>query len=673
MKKVTLKELTLRNFKKAHLLQVPFSQETEILGDNATGKTTIQDAYNWLLYGQNSEDKTDFAIKTLDENNDPIPKLEHEVEGIFDVDGTEIVFKRLYTEKWVTKRGNDFEELQGHKTDYFIDGVPSSKIEYENKVSELIERSIAKIISSPTYFNAKIDWKERRSILTAMAGEISNEMIFNETGEINSVVKLINDNKSLEGEKKRLAAERLRLKKEIKQIPSRIDEVDRMKPEVKDWAELKKSVESIEQTIKEIDAQILDKNKALDSQRENISKLKTEQFKLQEQWNDLDRINKSSVNVIDPELAKRELHLKAENHKLSLNKQNTQSEITSLTNQIKGLADANATLTTQWQSKKAEIFPEQSTSCPTCKREYNNASGKVEQAKVNFNKEKVDALEKIEEDGKANTQKIVDFKADKAARQIEFDGVRKTYDANESELNDIETEKNKPKEEPKPTAEMISIQGQIDKIIIPEITPIDVSELTQLKKENQDSIEAAKKELAAKEQLEQADKRIEELKQQQRELSQELATIEQSDMEIDKFQNAHIDLVEARTNELFSIAKFKMFKQNINGGQEATCVCVVDGVPYSDLNTAMQINVGLDIISAMQHYHGIFTPVFIDHAESVVSLHEMECQVIKLTVDDLDEELNIWDIPKPNDIERMMNQDWLKDWKEARTNLITGK
>ena len=549
------------------------------------------------------------------------------------VDGKNIKFKRRYLEDWVTKRGNDIEELKGHKTKFFIDTVPKSKAEYESELFSILETSILEMVSSPTYFNTKIDWKERRAILTAMAGEISNEMIFSETGQLNSVVELLNANKSLEGEKKRLAVERLRLKKEIKQIPSRIDEVDRMKPEVKNWIELKKSVESIEKAIENIDAQILDKNKGLDNQREIISAKKEEKFNLQQQWDDLDRINKASASGVDPKLISQLANLRGEQSELQEKKRIAQSEITTLTNQIKGLEAGNSILTTQWRSKKDEIFPEQSTSCPTCKREYDNASEKVEQAKVNFNKEKVDALDKIETDGKSNTQKIEDFKASKALKQSEFNEARKSYDANDEGLKKLEAEKNKPVQEPEPTPEMYAIQNKIGEIIIPEIVPVDVSELTDLKSKNNSSLEAAKKELATKQQLDQSIKRIEELNKQQRDLSQELATIEQSDIEIEKFQNAHIDLVESRTNELFSIAKFKMFKQNINGGQEPTCICVVDGVPYSDLNTAMQINVGLDIVSAMQHYHGIFTPVFVDHAESVIRLHPMECQVIRLTVD----------------------------------------
>lgn len=633
MKTIKLKSLTLRNFKGAQNLTVPFTKETDILGENATGKTTIEDAYNWLLYGQNSEDRTDFSIKTLDLDNNPIPRLEHEVEGIFDVDGIEITFKRLYTEKWVTKRGNDFEELQGHKTDFFIDGVPTPKRDYENRVCELIESSIAKIISSPTYFNTKIDWKERRAILTAMAGEISNEMVFNETGELNSVVELLNSNKSLEGEKKRLAVERLRLKKELKQIPSRIDEVDRMKPEVKNWAELKKSIESIEKAIADIDAQVLDKNKGLDSQRDNISNLKTEKFNLQQQWNDLDRINKASGNATDPKLISQLIHLRGQQSELQEKKRIAQSEISSLTSQIKELEQANETLTTKWKAKKLEELPKQSTSCPTCNREYDHATEMVDTAFYNFHTNKASALKEIVKEGKANSRKSTELLENKLKKQTEFDVARKDYDANSEELKKLEAEKNRPRQEPEPTKEMDTIQKQIDGITIPEIISVGTYELDLQKKENQDNLEIVKKELATKEQLDQSIKRIEELNDQQRELSQELATVEKSQIEIDKFQNAHIDLVESRTNELFSIAKFKMFKQNINGGSEATCVCTVDGVDYGSLNKAMQINCGLDIICAMQAYHKIMAPVFIDNAEAVIKLHPMESQLIRLIVD----------------------------------------
>ena len=91
-KQVKIKRLTLCNFKGLRNVTVEFSEDaTTISGRNGTGKTTIKDAFSWLLWGKDSEGNTDskFGIKTNDANGNFIPDLEHEVSGMFEVIDTE--------------------------------------------------------------------------------------------------------------------------------------------------------------------------------------------------------------------------------------------------------------------------------------------------------------------------------------------------------------------------------------------------------------------------------------------------------------------------------------------------------------------------------------------------------------------------------------------------------
>ena len=47
-----------------------------IFGDNATGKTTIFDAFTWLLFGKDSLGSSDFGIKTKDRFGQVVHNLE---------------------------------------------------------------------------------------------------------------------------------------------------------------------------------------------------------------------------------------------------------------------------------------------------------------------------------------------------------------------------------------------------------------------------------------------------------------------------------------------------------------------------------------------------------------------------------------------------------------------
>ena len=233
MKTITLKALTLRNFKKIQNLTIEFDpSDTTIAGTNGVGKSTIFDAYTWLLYGKNSHDQQDFSIKTLDENNKVINRIEHSVMGVFDVSGESVTLSRIYTEKWTKRRGFEVEELTGHTTDYFINDVPKSKSEFDGYVKTMIEDSIAKVVSSPLYFNEKLKWQERREILSSMAGDTTADDVLNfasdELSGAKELIALLDARKSLTDEKTRISAQRKKLREELEQIEPRVSELQRM-------------------------------------------------------------------------------------------------------------------------------------------------------------------------------------------------------------------------------------------------------------------------------------------------------------------------------------------------------------------------------------------------------------------------------------------------------------
>ena len=72
---IVLQSLHLVNFKGARDVELTFSPGTsQVRGENGTGKTTIFDAFTWLLFGKDSTQRSDsnFNIKTLDAQGNPI-------------------------------------------------------------------------------------------------------------------------------------------------------------------------------------------------------------------------------------------------------------------------------------------------------------------------------------------------------------------------------------------------------------------------------------------------------------------------------------------------------------------------------------------------------------------------------------------------------------------------
>ena len=91
-------------------------------------------------------------------------------------------------------------------------------------------------------------------------------------------------------------------------------------------------------------------------------------------------------------------------------------------------------------------------------------------------------------------------------------------------------------------------------------------------------------------------------------------------------------MIVERINALFQVAKFSFLSQRLNGKDNITCSCTVNGVDYKDVNNAGRINAGLDVINAFCRAKGINIPIFIDNAESVQEFLPTDSQKILLYV-----------------------------------------
>ena len=82
--RMTIDRMVIQNFKGVRELSIDFGDVTRISGMNGTGKTTIPDAFSWVLWNKDSRGNApgsyDFREKPLDENGDEIHYLDTTVE-----------------------------------------------------------------------------------------------------------------------------------------------------------------------------------------------------------------------------------------------------------------------------------------------------------------------------------------------------------------------------------------------------------------------------------------------------------------------------------------------------------------------------------------------------------------------------------------------------------------
>ena len=214
MKSIILKTLILRNFKGIKDLRVDFNRVTDISGDNAVGKTTIFDAFTWLLFDKNSLDAKDFEIKTLDKNNNVIHGLEHEVSALLNIDGVEKKLSKIYKEKWTKKRGEAEKQLTGHTTDYYIDDVPVKKVEFQEAIGNIIDEKLFKLITNPLYFSTILNWKDRRNVLLSIIGDVDVMDVIKGNNTLKGFDALLGE-KTVDDLKKTLAARKRKINQDV--------------------------------------------------------------------------------------------------------------------------------------------------------------------------------------------------------------------------------------------------------------------------------------------------------------------------------------------------------------------------------------------------------------------------------------------------------------------------
>jgi len=226
-KKVTLKSLRLLNFKGIKELTVNFGEVTEITGANATGKSTIFDAFTWCLFGKDANGKTDFEIKRK-ENGVVVPRIEHEVTAILEVNGEEVSLTRTLEEDWVKPRGKAVAELQGNTTHYLVNGVEIKARAYQERVAAIAEEQLFKLITNPSYFPG-LDWKKQREILLTIAGGVSYEEVAQGNASFTALLNQLSG-KDIAEFKQEIAYRKKKIQAELDKCPVEINAIDSVTP-----------------------------------------------------------------------------------------------------------------------------------------------------------------------------------------------------------------------------------------------------------------------------------------------------------------------------------------------------------------------------------------------------------------------------------------------------------
>lgn len=639
MKQIKLLDLSCKNFMGFIDFKHSFDgMSTDVRGDNGTGKTTLKSLFNWILFGKNAEGENDtsFAIRPIKADGSMLRQVDIEGEMVLKVDNQEVKFKRVQTENWTKKRGTVEQEFTGNTTEYYIDDIPKKKSEYDKVVNEICDTEIFKLITDVEYFGG-LHWKKQRDIVNNLLG-------VNEEEIINSDEKYapLRTGKKVDEIMIQIKSEQTRINKDLEMIPTRIDERN-------------KDINGIDR--EENIAYISKINNDLSTITEKLEKLNVAKFKGENQ--ELISQEEAKLLGLNNEMyeIKRKDQTEKNNYDISFNKRKSdiECEKNSLTYKIDDITNKIARFKKEIEldEENIKLLDDERTGLLNEYKEINNRAyiqgtcplGKIcnyddikENSLAVFNKKKAEDLENNKAKGLAVKEKktkllnVIEENKQKISNAYdEMDVIGKSIKDKEKELKMMAYDYYQSKYEEEIEAKQKEIEDLKNRIEYLK-SKTDDEELDKKIEEVKQSKEKIIDELYNRKRVDESYQMIDKYTEEIKNLQIRYEKLEQIKRLCESFYVQRNAIIEKRNKEIFKIVRFKMFEEQINGGILETCTLTVRGVPYSDLNHAMKINAGLDIINVLQKIYGIAAPIWIDNAEAITKFIETNSQLIKLYV-----------------------------------------
>ena len=634
-----LLHLAIDNFKGCQHLDLDFQGcSASIYGDNAAGKTTIYDAFTWLLFGKDSRGRGDFEIKPLDHGGQVADHAAvTAVEATLEADGIPLQLKRTYYERWSVKRGGGEATYDGNTSEYFVDGVPMKKSEYENRIRELVSEDVFRVLTNVSWFCEGMDWRRRRDMLFQVCELPGDKAIIAADPRFEPLAAAMGG-LSLEDFKRKLLAERKGLNADRNTIPARLDEQKKIVERLSgiDFPAIRAQRDTTAAKLEQLQAELvkLGHGALLDAKRNELAAARNA-VEAEINRNTSHR-QSQTVPVEDRRPA-----IKTAMDKAAAEAARWRRMAAGEENTIRDTEEKIQACRNSWVVENARSF--RAGNCPTCGQTLPEAAQKA-------------AQDRFEADKRNAMQDAVDranyAKSALAAAHGRRDEFMLAAVGAESEAGRLQAELEAYQPEAQP--EVLDLPGHTERLAAAEDKVRSLAaELERLEGETtairaeitakvgtlQAEVKALNGELAKEAMLTFARRRSDELREEARKAAAALDEVDQMLFLCEEFARHKVRYVEDAINSRFQLIRWKLYDQQVNGGLADCCEATVNGVPYAALNNGGRINAGLDVIGALSSYYGVAVPLFIDNAESVTRLLPMDGQVIRMVVSKADKEL----------------------------------
>ena len=656
MKKVTLKKLTVENYKKFEAKEFDFTGRTEVSGRNRQGKTSLMDAYFDVLTEKLADGTLPNNIRRKvdgEEVDDPVVR-----ELVIDVDGTEYVVQKK------TKKGKSSNTVE-----YYVNGIKRNKTEYMEILRRIADPDTIAMCSNARVFLNEIQkaTAKARETLGGIAG-FSESQFRAEHPEYEWI-----KNEGVEGDS--------------------IEEI--LKARRRDLRKAKSDVDDIAKQIRKEQSRQVECDETLTAQRDDLLDLLKENEKQEKVLCDASReYDQISIELAGLKRSRDALVEKAgkkarENHDritsllytLKSDKKNAENKLRlaemDLEHASKGIERHKAALA-QAKKKYTEALKEKwggdteltairggefdpaSAVCPTCgqilpeeqveaaKRKFkSNKQSRIArklEEKEQFEKNKRTKLEQITEDGNEASDGLKTANKAKEEAEAAIEATKKEITSLALEIAETEKEAEKPIPEPDMSGDE-EYKAVCDKISALEesINGIGNGENDRvLLSNNRHSLEVKLRDVEAKiktqtARLEEKANNLEALQEEQKKLSQKQANIQQKVDQLTEYSIEKNKALASVINPHFKHFQFQFLDYTQDGEPMETCRMICNGIDYANgLNHSDRILCDIDLVMGLQEMNDLRLPVWVDDTESVNSdrIPGLDTQMILLKVSD---------------------------------------
>lgn len=668
MKKILIDKICLRYFKGIENKEIVLGDNINVVkGRNGIGKSTIADAISWVLFGTNQAGATKFGIKTKDKDGREIEDVAHSVEISLSVQDEQEGMTCYVLTRTLTETRKDDGSVTNNYT-YKVDGEVETAGDFKKVVDAICPEEVFRLCSSPYSFT-QMDWSEQRKRLNEMFGVPSVEDVTGGDKKYDAIKELL-EKDDVDKILKHLNYKRKEVQKNLDEVPVRLEALKNVLPKAEDWAaveklilEKRKEITETRKNLNTIDnggADFIRKYQNISTLNLDHKRKRIMEESAQLRLGEIIKANAEAKTACKKAVAEAEQNIEDLKQKLK----SFDVALVKCDARMNELDAEKADGKEKWKLIKVRTWEwnEDDAFCPTCKQALpeDQVQKIMEESKKAFLNNQASDLKKLGDDAariKEEVKKCEEnteyFKTQQKATQTQLDKA-------EAELIEARKalEKQTKKEEEKVSVETLlaekpeykQVCDRIKKIEAEQEKPADEGmseEDKKLKADVEKKLKDLESErvvlasrLAVKAQWEKVNAQIVGLQEERTQWKEQIDALDEKIKAASDFQKRSCEVLEENVNRRFKLVRWKMFRRQLDGTDKPWCECSVDGVPYSDLNTAAKINAGLDITSTLKQYYGVDVPCVIDNAETVQEPLYEGGQQIRLTVTD-DEDIVI--------------------------------